>query len=291
MKKIILLIFVILLCSCTAEKVTEEPFKLEVDIEEKNLSLIDAKGPYQLTYSNNLTDLTDHVVSWTSSNEEICTVKDGVITPIYPGKCHINYKVDNKGDTVYVEVRHFEYYGESPTYENSEGLTFFGDILVANKTYDLPEDFDPGLHPLCEKAFNAMKEAAAKEGLNLFILSGYRSYDYQDKLYHKYVREHGQASADTFSARPGHSEHQTGLALDVNLIDYRFADTPEGKWLAENCYKYGFIIRYQKEKEAITGYIYEPWHIRYLGSENALKVYESGLSLEEYLNIDSKYAE
>ena len=94
-----------------------------------------------------------------------------------------------------------------------------------------------------------------------------------------------QAEADTFSARPGTSEHQTGLAMDVGWIDDSYGDTPSGKWLAANCYKYGFIIRYPKNKESITGYKYEPWHIRYLGTDIAKDVYDSGLCLEEYLGV------
>jgi LAS superfamily LD-carboxypeptidase LdcB len=131
---------------------------------------------------------------------------------------------------------------------------------------------------------------AYADGITLWICSGYRSYSYQSKLYNNYVYTDGKAAADTYSARPGHSEHQTGLAADINSADESFAGTPEAKWLAANCWKYGFIIRYPKGKESITGYIYEPWHIRYLGKENAKLVYESGLTLEEYLGIDSVYS-
>jgi LAS superfamily LD-carboxypeptidase LdcB len=104
------------------------------------------------------------------------------------------------------------------------------------------------------------------------------------------VNAYGQSTADTFSARPGHSEHQTGLAIDVNSIDDSFAATPESAWLASNAHRYGFIIRYPKGKEHITGYKYESWHIRYLGVDTATAVYNSGLTLEEYLGIDSKYS-
>ena len=95
----------------------------------------------------------------------------------------------------------------------------------------------------------------------------------------------GQALADTYSARPGHSEHQTGLAFDVGAIDDNFGSTAAGKWLANNAHLYGFIIRYPKGKENITGYKYEPWDIRFLGIDIATKVYESGLTLDEYLGI------
>ena len=99
----------------------------------------------------------------------------------------------------------------------------------------------------------------------------------------------GQSEADTYSARPGHSEHQTGLALDINYADSWFDNTAEARWIAENCADYGFILRYPKGKEDKTGYMYESWHVRYVGKELARKVTDSGLCLEEYLGIDSYY--
>ena len=138
-------------------------------------------------------------------------------------------------------------------------------------------------------AFNEMKVAAKQEGIALWISSGFRSYSTQYGLYNRYVAGYGKNAADTFSARAGHSEHQTGLAMDINYIEDWFGDTKEGKWVAENCHKYGFIIRYPKGKDNITGYKYEPWHIRYLGKEIATEVYNSGLSLEEFLGITSSY--
>ena len=99
-----------------------------------------------------------------------------------------------------------------------------------------------------------MKEAAAADGISLSIVSGYRSYSTQESIYWRYVDRRGMEKADTFSARPGHSEHQTGLAMDLNSLDDNFGDTPEGMWLAEHCHEYGFIIRYPKNKQSITGY-------------------------------------
>lgn len=176
--------------------------------------------------------------------------------------------------------------------ENGNGvteLTYIDGILIANKTYALPSDYDPGVDPEAMAAFEEMQKAAYSAGCNIYISSGYRSYERQNEIYNRYVARDGQAAADTYSARPGHSEHQTGLAFDLNTIDSSFANTAEGKWVAQNCHKYGFIIRYTKEKEAVTGYMYEPWHIRYLGVETATAVYESGLCLEEYLGITSSY--
>ena len=175
--------------------------------------------------------------------------------------------------------------------ETQAGLTYIDGILIVNKTYELPADYNPGVQPEAQAAFDRMQKAAWAEGLNIWIASGFRSYEYQSGLYDRYVNRSGKAEADRYSARPGHSEHQTGLAFDLNSIENSFADTAEGKWVAEHCHEYGFIIRYPKGSESITGYIYEPWHIRYLGEEKAESVYNSGLTLEEYLGITSKYAE
>ena len=174
--------------------------------------------------------------------------------------------------------------------EVRDGITYVQGIMIANKTYPLPANYNPGLQKVAQDAFNEMQAAAAKEGLSLTICSGFRSYSTQKALYDKYVARDGQAAADRYSARPGHSEHQTGLAMDINKASSSFNGSKEAKWLAANCAKYGFIIRYPEGKESITGYMYESWHVRYLGKELAQKVTESGLTLEEYLNITSVYA-
>ena len=169
--------------------------------------------------------------------------------------------------------------------------TYIGGILVVNKSYPLPRDYNPGgLTSECENAFYEMQSAAEDEGLDLYISSGFRSYDTQASLYQRYCNEDGQAAADTYSARPGHSEHQTGLAIDLNTISSSFAYTAEGEWVAEHCWEYGFILRYPADKVSVTGYMYEPWHIRYVGRDNARAIYNSGLCLEEYLGIDSVYS-
>ncbi len=138
-------------------------------------------------------------------------------------------------------------------------------------------------------AFSQLVEAASREGLELKMTTAYRSYDFQKMLYNNYVSQSGEEEADRFSAKPGQSEHQTGLAVDVSsasvgyeLID-AFGDTSEGKWLAKHAHEYGFILRYPQGKEEITGYVYEPWHLRYVGLFVANEIYKSGVTLEEYL--------
>ncbi len=175
--------------------------------------------------------------------------------------------------------------------ETIDGITYVDGILIANKTYSLPADYAPGgLLPECQAALDALSAGAAADGLSIYPISTYRSYEYQAGLYERYAARDGYAEADRYSARPGHSEHQTGLAVDVNSLDYDFAYTAEGIWLAAHCAEYGFLLRYPEGKESVTGYRYEPWHIRYLGVELAEKVTASGLTLEEYLGITSLYA-
>jgi D-alanyl-D-alanine carboxypeptidase len=191
--------------------------------------------------------------------------------------------------------------------EQIDGVTYVDGVLIANKTYSLPSTFIPtnpevpvtearsttSLDKDLMTAWRKLQSAASANGLNIYISSGYRSYQYQVQVYNNYVAKDGKAMADTYSSRPGNSEHQTGLCFDLNSIDDSFANTAEGKWVNDNCYKYGFCIRFPKGKDAYTGYQYESWHLRYVGVELATKLYNNGdwLSLEEYFGITSEYAD
>lgn len=176
--------------------------------------------------------------------------------------------------------------GDDKKIEVKDGITYVNGILIVNKKYGLPSNYNPGMNKEALSKLNLMQADAKAIGLNLPLISGFRSYTTQETLYNRYVRKDGEVLANTYSAKPGHSEHQTGLAFDIGFIDSSFANTNESKWIEENCHLYGFIIRYPKGKTNITGYIYEPWHIRYLGVDIATKVKESGLTLEEYLGIN-----
>lgn len=140
-------------------------------------------------------------------------------------------------------------------------------------------------------ALESMFAAAKTDGINLMLSSGYRSYPEQVSLYNNYASHYGINQADTFSARPGHSEHQTGLAADIEPasrtceVSQCFETTPEGKWLAANCYKFGFVIRYQRSTQNLTGYEYEPWHVRYVGPALAQLLQSSGLTLEQFFGL------
>ncbi len=140
-------------------------------------------------------------------------------------------------------------------------------------------------------ALEDMFAAAGDDGVELVFGSGYRSEQLQAQFYNSYVERDGQEAADRYSARPGTSEHQTGLAVDITTpsgechLEVCFEDLPQGQWLSENAHRYGFIIRYPEGKEDITGYQYEPWHLRYVGEELATELYETGQTMEEFFDV------
>lgn len=177
-------------------------------------------------------------------------------------------------------------------------------LLLVNKKNPLTERYKPNdlvtvnvkFYPSATTEEKMMKKKAAlaleklfmaahSEGIELYGLNGYRSYGTQKVLYNEARAEYGINYAESCVAKPGYSEHQTGLAMDVTNSTYSkgFDNTKEGKWLAKNCYKYGFILRYPLDKQAITGYSYEPWHIRYVGNTAAEEIFNKGMVLEEYL--------
>lgn len=173
-------------------------------------------------------------------------------------------------------------------------------LVLVNKEYKLPENYVPSKLELISNefanenkylreeariAFETLSKDAKELGYRIIAVSTYRDYEYQNKLYNMYVEEKGIDYADKCSARPGHSEHQTGLAVDVegSNRDYdEFENSKEFIWMKENAYKYGFILRYPKGKEKITGFKYEPWHYRYVGLDTAKTIHDENLTLEEY---------
>ena len=175
-----------------------------------------------------------------------------------------------------------------------------GNLILVNKYYKLTEAYQPkdivpistwyaySNHSTKEEVYGKYKEmwsAAKAEDLTLIVTSSFRDFDFQKELYEGYKESDGQEWADSIAARPGHSEHQLGLALDIvthgSTMD-NFDQTDEFKWLKDNSYKFGFILRYPKEKEYITGYSYESWHYRYVGESVAKEVYDQGITYDEY---------
>lgn len=258
-------------------------FGTEIDLEKyaKVSDNYDEKVKLEITGDYDTSKAGKYKIKYTasdSSNNE--TIKEITLTV----KEKEVPKAVASGTTYFTTSKGFSGYTKN-------GVTYIDGILVANKTYSVPSNYGSGLTNETLKAFNKMKEAAKNEGLNIYISSGFRSYATQRTIYNNYVARDGKAEADRYSARPGYSEHQTGLAFDVNTISSAFDNTNEAKWLSKNCYKYGFILRYPKGKESETGYMYESWHFRYVGEEFASKLYNNGdwITVETYFGITSKY--
>ncbi len=169
--------------------------------------------------------------------------------------------------------------------ENMVSESYVPELVSLN----VANENDQKLRPEAASALEEMFNAASAEGINLNVVSGYRSYSEQRSLWYTYEEKYGRKYANRLDATPGASEHQLGLAVDLSAnvgckLKQCFGTTTAGKWLAENSYKFGFILRYPDGKEDITGVIYSPWHFRYIGVKEATKIYESGLTLEEFYN-------
>lgn len=205
---------------------------------------------------------------------------------------HSEYSTDNV--VIYVGAKL-----DIEFYTNITEIANYDDIdAIVNKYYKLPENFEAKdivtlsdeystnshqLRSVAADALMKMIDKAKEENINLKVVSGYRSESTQRWLYNNSVKKNGESHALIYSAKPGHSEHQLGLAVDLNSVVESFDQTKEYKWLKQNSYKYGFIERYPKGKEFITGYAYEPWHYRYLGVDLATKVFTENITYEEYL--------
>ncbi|WP_297992925.1 M15 family metallopeptidase [uncultured Clostridium sp.] len=174
--------------------------------------------------------------------------------------------------------------------ENRLSENYVPDNLIEISSRFLNYAEDDNLESTASEALNRMFNAAMEDGISLIGVSGYRSYDMQRRLYDTRMMREGEAQTRSYTAEAGASEHQTGLAIDIlsdeySVLDEGFENTRAFKWLNENCYKYGFILRYLKGKEDITGYNYEPWHFRYIGNEEAaMEIMNRGLTFEEYIN-------
>lgn len=229
--------------------------------------------PVFLQLSNGREELLERYETWARENPEL-----------YPADIviQVNMGLDRP------------FYTQVQTAAEPDSLT-----VLVNKYNILPDDYVPALEalgadygggslrPEAAQAFRAMADAAKEEGVSLRSVSAYRSYQTQQSTYGGYLRGASQAYVDTFSARAGHSEHQTGLAVDINVATRRagFENTPAFAWLKEHCAEYGFILRYGEGKEEITGYHFEPWHYRYVGVEVARACTDQGLAYEEYMGL------
>ena len=206
---------------------------------------------------------------------------------------YIDYK-DKTGLSLKESIIHVNIGLNHPFYTNTKESIDKGILTLVNKYNYVKNDYAPKdlinvngimINKEAYESFINMQNDIKKEGLNIRIISSYRSYNYQEKLYNNYLKYETRSIVDAYSARPGYSEHHTGLAIDIDNIklDYnKFYLTEEFNWMKDNSYKYGFILRYPKDKENITGYSYEPWHYRYVGIDVASYIYKHNITFEEY---------
>jgi LAS superfamily LD-carboxypeptidase LdcB len=251
MKKIILIIIIILLCSCKEKSVfMEYNFK---------------NSKYYI--DNNL----DKYISYSKLNN---MDMESIVREVNVG-LYRDYYVDSTLSDVkkdyLILVNKYNYLESN---------------YVPNDLEYISDEFNKGSNNMLRKdariAFELMCRDAKDVGLNIYSSSAYRSYDKQVIIYDYYKNTRGEKKADLVSARAGYSEHQSGLAVDVNTINSEFVNTLEYDWLINNSYKYGFILRYPKGMEKITGYQFEPWHFRYVGIDIANKIYNEGITFDEY---------
>ncbi|MEK4299969.1 D-alanyl-D-alanine carboxypeptidase family protein [Oceanobacillus sp. FSL W8-0428] len=295
--------------SYVKEETTPPDAYLQKFDQDENVQLLKA-ALNQIGYDLELSDFYDEELTWAVTDFQIQS-ENASISGIYD-------------EATKEEL--LSYFKEDKNIEPGEGLAHppeepevteagtevvgnpYDELALVNKSFALPEDYIPEdlMVPdvpfpftedlpkkyMRENAAHALEDlfdAAEDAGLELFAQSGYRSYDRQVEVFSANASQHGEDYANTFSARPGESEHQTGLAMDVTSAEVNlelvteFGETEEGKWLAENAPEFGFIIRFPEGKEDITGYQYEPWHVRYVGEKTAKYVTEKGITFEEYI--------
>ncbi len=214
---------------------------------------------------------------------------------------YLNYQEKNPSLSIEDIVTHVNIGLDQPYYTNTKETPFLNtSYILSNKYLYMSESYIPNnleqidssytsgkrlLVRDARLAFEQMAQDAKTQGYTIRAMSAYRSYQYQKDLYQRYVDQDGVETADTYSARPGFSEHQTGLVVDVDnkeTIYTKFETTKEFLWMRENAHHYGFILRYPKGKEQITGYTYESWHYRYVGVEIAKKMKELDITFDEY---------
>lgn len=269
--KIILILLIIILIigskiSAQGNKKENTP-KKELTKEEQILEKLKDVSYYKKEYKTRY--LNYQKENPNLSIEDIIThVNIGIDKPYYT-----NTKPSKKLNTNLVLVNKYNYLNENYIPENLEKLG----LDYARNDMQLVKE--------AKDAFETLSKEAKKDGMTIIAMSSYRSYDYQVNLYNNYVETDGKKAADTYSARAGYSEHQTGLAVDVynkELPYTSFEETEEFNWMQENAYKYGFILRFPKDKVNITGYQYEAWHYRYVGKVAAKYMHKHDLTLEEY---------
>lgn len=287
-------------------------YELAVKSYNKNISLLMAN---EVFIKDNLYDYLNYINNYNSSIDETIVIVNKGITDYYHKELfnvlnekyyldknlerYLAYLKNNSELSSKEVVSNINVNLDSDYYTNiKETDTSLGTLMLINKYYQLPEGYEPSNLRVIKSAYNngsngkliesvtlAFEEMAAGALLDNIVIknmSAYRSHDLQGRLYNGYVTRDGVEVADSYSARPGHSEHESGLCLDISMIKDSFQYTDEYKWLINNSYKYGFIERYPKGKENLTGYKYESWHYRYVGKDVASYIHENNITFDEY---------
>jgi len=322
MRKIILVTLLLLvICGCSQDKKLKDLGYSEEEIETINALNEDAQMLFYDNYNKKALEIIKHpdfnvdnfskylkyygqadldfLMEAINNNEDVSKLIAITSDPYYIEKnkeLYLKYydKFDKARDLVeYINVQRYDDYydNEKPT-DVSKGY-----LMLINKYHYLDENFAPDdlvavdetigwgyLRKDVYDAYLALREDGLEEGYDLRVVSPYRDYETQYVIYNRYLQTDSQEVVDTYSARPGHSEHQSGLCIDLSVPGYSLDDfylTDASVWLKENCYKYGFIIRYPEGKDDITGFMWEPWQVRYVGEE-AEKIYQSGITFDEY---------
>lgn len=216
---------------------------------------------------------------------------------------YLDYSLNNPNLALVLVIEYINTQRDFPFYTNIQKADLdLNELILVNKYFILDENYIPDnlssispygsvrLVKSAADAFIKLCKDAEDEGYTIIGISGYRSYQTQSKLYNRYLQKDPQWLVDTYSARAGHSEHQTGLAIDVssnNADILTFESSRSFKWMKDNARNYGFILRFQKGKEDITGYKYEPWHYRYVGKEIATILYQTGMTFDEFVALNS----
>lgn len=266
---ILLLIIILIIVGIVIKQGNKNEYtpKKELTKEERNLQKLKDVPYYKKEYKTRYLEYQKQNPNL-SIKDIITYVNIGIDKPYYT-----NTKPSENLNTNLVLVNKYNYLTEDYIPENLEELG----LDYARSGMQLVSE--------AKEAFETLSQEAKKDGMTIIAMSSYRSYDYQVNLYNNYVKTDGKEAADTYSARAGYSEHQTGLAVDVynkELPYTSFEQTEEFNWMQENAYKYGFILRFPEDKVNITGYQYESWHYRYVGKEAAEYIHRHDLTLEEY---------
>lgn len=295
-KKFIILILLIALVIAT--KITINTIKYHKTNEYKLKKL-----GYTIEEINKITSDSEDNINYVLTNEYNQTIVDIMNQKYYLKKNlekYINYKKEHEEKGLEEVIRTININRDKEFYaEIKETNTDLKELMLVNKYNKLSESYEPeniinipltysySGNKTSEEAleyYKKMHEAAKQDGINLVISSGYRSYQEQQETYDEYEKIKGDG-IENYAARPGHSEHQTGLAFDIltlGVTTTKFDQTKEFIWLRDNSYKYGFILRYPAGKEDITGYDYESWHYRYVGEKAAKTIHDENLTFEEY---------